>query len=199
MSWHDDFHPAVDDFHPEVGYLLPSRAFRRTLRMSVFAGAIGVLVGAGATALLLKPRIPDASVRPPDAAQAIEAGPGNAETAPPAASNAFVQLARRPCVSRTWARFNNRCRAGGEADTILVEESPPPDQAAALPHPSDPPASTVRETAARKMASPKKSKIVVATEPKPLRDIYYNARDAYATPFWPDANRPYRDRFHSGP
>jgi hypothetical protein len=75
--------------------------------------------------LAVETRIPDASVRPPDAAQAIEAGPGNAETAPPAASNAFVQLARRPCVSRTWARFDNRCRAGREADTILVEESPP--------------------------------------------------------------------------
>jgi hypothetical protein len=192
MSWHDDF-------HPEVGYLLPSRAFRRKVRMAAFAAAIGAIVGAGATALLWKPRIPDASVRPPDAAQAIEAGPGNAETAPPAASNAFVQLAHRPCGSRTWARFDNRCRAGGEPDPILVEETSMPEQAAALPHPSDVPTSAARETAAQKTASPKKPKIVDATKVKPLRNIYYNARDAYATPFWADANRPYRDRFHSGP
>ena len=199
MSEHDDFHPEVDDFHPEVGYLLPSRAFRRTVRMAAFAAAIGAIVGAGATASLLKPRIPDASVRPPDATQLMEAGPGEPETAPPATSNAFVQLARRPCGSRTWARFDTHCRAGGEPDPILVEEASTPDQAAALPHPSDPPTSAARETAAQKTTSPKKPKIVDTTKLKPLRDIYYNARDAYSTPFWADANRPYRDRFHSGP
>jgi hypothetical protein len=48
----------------------------------------------------------------------------------------------------------------------------------------------VRETAAHKAASPKKPKIVDGTKPKPIRDMYYNARDAYATPFWADANRP---------
>jgi hypothetical protein len=199
MRWHDDFHPAVDDFHPEVGYLLPSRAFRRTVRMAAFAAAIGAIVGASATALLLKPRIPDVSVRPPDAAQPMEAGPGKPETAPPATSSAFVQLARRPCGSRTWARVGIHCRAGSEPDPLLVEETSRPEQAAALPHPSVPPTFAAPETADQKTASPKKPKIVDATKLKPLRDIYYNARDAYATPFWGDANRPYRNRFHSGP
>jgi hypothetical protein len=183
MRWRDDFHSEVDDFHPEVGYLLPSRGFRRTLRMAAFAGAIGVVVGAGGTALLMKPRAP-VELRPPDAAQFVETAGRDPETA-------------RPYVSRAWARFHNQCRAG-EANPIVGEESVQPDLAA-LPHPSYPPASAIRETAAEKTASPKRPKIVDATKLKPLREFHYGAGDAYATPFWADANRPSRNRFHSEP
>jgi hypothetical protein len=187
MSWPDEFHP--EDFHPEVGYLLPSRSLRRSMRLAAVAALVGVVVGSGMTAFLMRPpvRAPRAGLaETPQPQTTADAGESSAGTG----LASLTPFSHEYCASRTWARFDRRCHSAADTDLIPAEESPPSEQAA-LTYPSDPPVSSA-QAPEKKVASPKRPRKLL--ELKPPRDINYatkeepdsypNARNAYATPFW---------------